>query len=196
MAEKPKMILVMRHAEKPADPLNPDLTATGKRRARQLATYVPKTFGKPDFIFVAAISRHSARPYQTVQPLSKSIKVAIDAEIADNDYGVLAQELLTKKNDTPARASWCAGIMATWPVLDANAHRWRRRVLRVPPIPGIDTVFNLILAILELRACKAHSSATGPRAVPDRLAGYRESGGITLAVRSHALHYRDKTEES
>ena len=96
MPDKPKTLLVMRHAEKPDDPDDPDLTKDGLERAAKLATYIPQQFGQPDFIFAAAITRHSARPYETVKPLSKATGVGIDATIADNDYGALAKELLTK----------------------------------------------------------------------------------------------------
>jgi broad specificity phosphatase PhoE len=85
----------MRHAEKPEDLADPNLTPAGLARAKSLATYIPATFGKPDFIFAAAISKHSARPYQTVQPLSQSTGVPIDATIADQDYGFLATQLLS-----------------------------------------------------------------------------------------------------
>jgi broad specificity phosphatase PhoE len=142
MADTPKMILVMRHAEKPADPMDPNLTAAGKKRAKRLATFIPKELGKPDFIFAAAISPHSKRPYETIKPLSKATKVAIDARIADNDYGVLAQELLTKKK----YAGKC--ILVCWhhgnipPLM---------RALRAPqgqyPSPWKHTVFNLILRL-------------------------------------------------
>jgi broad specificity phosphatase PhoE len=142
MAGKPKMILVMRHAEKPADPTEPNLTAAGKRRAKRLATYIPKEFGKPDFIFAAAISRHSARPYETVKPLSKRVKVGIDAKIADNDYGVLAQELLTKNKYAGKSivVGWHHGnIPSLIRMLGAPKGQY--------PDPWDHTVFNLILQL-------------------------------------------------
>jgi phosphohistidine phosphatase SixA len=95
VAEPPKFILVMRHAEKPEDPRDPDLTPEGVARAEKLAGYIPETFGPPDFIFAAAISKHSARPFETVQPLAKRTGKAIDATIADQDYGALAAGLLS-----------------------------------------------------------------------------------------------------
>ncbi len=143
MTDKPTMILVMRHAEKPADPSDPDLTAAGKKRAKKLASYIPKEFGiKPDFIFAAAISRHSARPYQTVKPLSKHTGVSIDAKIADNDYGVLAQKLLTKKRYAGKTVVVCWHHGNIPPLM---------RALGTPdgeyPNPWDHTVFNLILRL-------------------------------------------------
>jgi broad specificity phosphatase PhoE len=76
-------ILVMRHAEKSDDPTDPELTPAGRHRAESLATYIPNQFGRPDFIFAASISKHSARPYETIKPLSKAIGVPIDATYAD-----------------------------------------------------------------------------------------------------------------
>jgi broad specificity phosphatase PhoE len=92
----PKQLLIIRHAEKPNDPYNPDLSEAGKQRARNLAEFIPKRFGACDFIIAAAISRHSARPYETVRRLSKAIGTPIDATIASSDYSVLAQELVKK----------------------------------------------------------------------------------------------------
>jgi phosphohistidine phosphatase SixA len=90
----PKTILIMRHAEKLQDPTNPNLSPTGETRAGNLVAWVPETFGRPDYLFASSISKHSARPYETLKPLAKAIGVPIDATFADQDYGALAQELL------------------------------------------------------------------------------------------------------
>jgi broad specificity phosphatase PhoE len=82
MNAKAVCILVMRHAEKLADLTEPDLPPAGYARAVKLATYIPGTFGTPDFIFSAAISKHSARPYETVEPLAKRTGKPINATIA------------------------------------------------------------------------------------------------------------------
>jgi broad specificity phosphatase PhoE len=44
-------ILIMRHAEKSGDPLDPDLTPAGRDRAQRLAEFIPAKFGKPQFLF-------------------------------------------------------------------------------------------------------------------------------------------------
>ena len=103
----PTLILVMRHAEKPEDLQNPDLSPAGRERTEKLATYVPKTFGALDFIFAAAISKHSARPFETVKPLSEAIGIPTDATIADNDYEVLAADLLGKQRYDGKRVLVC-----------------------------------------------------------------------------------------
>ena len=92
----PKSVLLVRHAEKPVDPQDPDLSSAGVERAKRLANWLPlKLGGVPTFIFAAAISKHSARPYETVKPLSKAIGVPINATFADQDYPALAAELFS-----------------------------------------------------------------------------------------------------
>jgi broad specificity phosphatase PhoE len=85
----------MRHAERPADQANPDLSEAGFQRAKELAPYIRATFGTPAFLFAAAPSPHSNRPVQTIEPLSKAIDVTVDQSIADKDYEDLANKLLT-----------------------------------------------------------------------------------------------------
>ena len=52
--------------------------------------YVPTNLGVPDFLLASALSKHSARPIETITPLSEKIAVTI----ADQDYPVLAEEIL------------------------------------------------------------------------------------------------------
>jgi phosphohistidine phosphatase SixA len=90
-------ILIMRHAEKSEDdPLDPDLTPEGRERAKKLAAYIPEKFGRPDFLFATACSKHSNRPHQTLKPLSKAIDVPIDNTFAEQDYSALAYKLTSK----------------------------------------------------------------------------------------------------
>jgi broad specificity phosphatase PhoE len=91
----PKQILLMRHAEKPDDPRDPHLSDAGVARAEKLVDYVPNELGVPDFLCASAPSKHSVRPIETVTPLSHKIGASIDSTIADQDFSVLAQEVLT-----------------------------------------------------------------------------------------------------
>jgi hypothetical protein len=105
----PQIIFLMRHAEKPDDPKNPDLAPAGVERSKHLATWLPsKMGGPPEFIFAAAPSKHSARPIETVTPLSKAVDAPIDTTFADQDYPALAAELLT----SPRYAN--ANIVVCW----------------------------------------------------------------------------------
>jgi phosphohistidine phosphatase SixA len=142
VSSNPKLLLVMRHAEKSADPSDPNLTPAGEARAKALADYIPNEFGAPDFIFAAAISKHSARPYETVKPLSKRTGVPIDATIADQDYGFLASELL-KDTDYAGKTGvvcWHHGnIPSLMHALGAPSNAY--------PDPWDPKVFNLILKV-------------------------------------------------
>ena len=89
-------ILLMRHAEKPADPADIHLSPAGAERAEDLAGYIPQTFGKPDFLFAAANSKHSDRPLETIEPLAKATGRPIDSSHPDDDYAALAGKLLGK----------------------------------------------------------------------------------------------------
>ena len=138
----PKSILVMRHAEKPDNPYNPELSEAGKERAKKLADFIPEEFGSPDFILAAAVSAHSIRPYETVIPLAKSIDVLIDASFASSDYSVLAQRLLEKSKYKDSRVLVCWHHGQIPPLLDA---------LGAPegsyPNPWDKHVFNLIIKL-------------------------------------------------
>jgi broad specificity phosphatase PhoE len=133
-------ILVTRHAEKSNDPLDPDLTPAGRQRAAQLVKYIPATFGRPDFLFATAFSKHSHRPYETLKPLSQATGIPIDATYADQDYGALALEITSAPqfNDKLVVVCWHHG----------NIPPLARAMKAKPgdyPDPWDPSVFNLIL---------------------------------------------------
>ena len=138
----PKMILLMRHAEKSGDPTDPDLSDQGVARAQKLVAWVPQTFGAPDFIFASAISKHSARPYETVKPLAKALNIPLDATFADQDYGALASDLLTRHRHDGASILVCwhhGNIPALAEDLGAPAGSY--------PDPWDRNVFDLVLRL-------------------------------------------------
>jgi hypothetical protein len=142
MATPPKFILVMRHAEKPRDPHDPNLSPEGRSRAERRASYIPDTFGTPDFIVAAAISKHSARPYETVEPLAKRTGKPIDATIADQDYGALASDLLSGGDYAGKQGVVCwhhGNIPSLLRGLGAKEGEY--------PDPWDSKVFNLILKV-------------------------------------------------
>ncbi len=71
----------MRHADRPDDPDDPDLSSAGVVRAEHLATYIPQTFGKPDYIIATARSKDSDRPLETVEPLVRAVGVPVQHDI-------------------------------------------------------------------------------------------------------------------
>jgi hypothetical protein len=90
-------VLLIRHAEKPpegADSVH--LSPEGKRRAERLHRLFeapargPNLFRTPDYVFVAANSKHSHRPVETVAPLARRLKLDIDTRYKDEDFAKLA----------------------------------------------------------------------------------------------------------
>ena len=137
-----KIILVMRHAEKSDDPLDPNLTPAGHQRAQSLAQYIPATFGAPKFLFASAPSKHSRRPIETLEPLAAQCGLTIDDSYADQDYGALAHHL--RKNDALEGAltvvCWHHGnIPPMMHALKASPDDY--------PDPWKRDVFNLILQV-------------------------------------------------
>jgi hypothetical protein len=92
----PNRIVILRHAEKPEDPRDPDLRPAGEERAAMLATLIPAKFGGPDFLMAATPSKHSNRPYDTSLPLSQKLNMEINHRYADDGYEELASDLLAK----------------------------------------------------------------------------------------------------
>jgi phosphohistidine phosphatase SixA len=138
----PRFVLVMRHAEGPNDPRDPNLSPEGLARAEKLASYVPTTFAAPDFIFAAAVSKHSMRPYETVEPLAKQTGKPIDATVADQDYGILAGDLLAGGPYAAKQGVICwhhGDIPALLHALGAKQGDY--------PDPWDPKVFNLILKV-------------------------------------------------
>ena len=66
----PKEILILRHAEKPTDASNENLSPKGYERAAALSYYLPNTFGTIDHIFAGGVGHksHSKRPIETITP--------------------------------------------------------------------------------------------------------------------------------
>jgi broad specificity phosphatase PhoE len=91
----PSRIILMRHADKPDDRDDPDLSEAGVTRAKHLATYIPQTFGKPDYIIATAHSKHSDRPTETVKPLAEAIGVSVQHDIEDKDFEDLVEEIFS-----------------------------------------------------------------------------------------------------
>jgi len=85
----PKEILILRHAEKPADTTtNENLSTKGYERAAALAYYLPDTFGAIDHIFAAGIGvkSPSKRPVETVTPLATRLDKKIHDEFLKYQY--------------------------------------------------------------------------------------------------------------
>jgi hypothetical protein len=111
MVRGPSRLLMMRHAEKPpgakdpgdpdeelsasdsSAPSDPNLSPAGYARAKQLVTWVPQIFGKPDAIVATANSSQSYRPLETVQPLAQSVGLKVQQPYGDDDFSKLPKWL-------------------------------------------------------------------------------------------------------
>jgi hypothetical protein len=100
---QPHHILLIRHAEKPEkEAMDVHLLPIGKKRAELLPELFvksasrPDPFPRPDFLFAAKNSKNSHRSVETVTPLSERMSLKLHAEIKNEDYPILAKELLTE----------------------------------------------------------------------------------------------------
>ena len=139
-AKRSTDILLLRHAEEPADESDPDLNDAGQLRAERLAAFVPAMLGKPDVIIAAAANRRSVRAFLTMRPLSRASGVRICSRFRANQSEALATMLLA--DDAFAQKT----IVICWthnelPQL-AKMLKSRRQDY---PDPWDESVFDLIL---------------------------------------------------
>ena len=90
----PASIVLMRHAEKTGEEGDRGLSAAGVARAERLATWIPETFGAPDFLIAAADSPKSRRSNLTLEPLARATALAIDDAVENAEFKALAARLL------------------------------------------------------------------------------------------------------
>lgn len=89
----PARLIVLRHAEKTGKKSDQGLSRQGTARARQLADYIPQTFGRPHFLIAARTSERSRRPVETLEPLAAALELPIDADIDDAKINRLIKTL-------------------------------------------------------------------------------------------------------
>jgi hypothetical protein len=146
---RPKVILVMRHAEKPKDPVDPTerkdpgLTPEGVAHAERLVSYIHGILkAPPDFIFAAEDSDSSWRPRLTVTPLKDaSPKAVFDDKIKDDDFPKLVARLLGEDcADKLVVVCWHHGnIPGIMEKLGADRGYYAK--------PWPDKVFNLVMKV-------------------------------------------------
>jgi hypothetical protein len=100
----PAEVILFRHAEKPLDPRDPDLSKAGYERARTLASYLTTTpgltnRGPPAVLFATGWTRHehSRRPYETLEPLARQLHRPIKRPFLAEQYPALARHILTSR---------------------------------------------------------------------------------------------------
>lgn len=90
----PRVVLIIRHAEKPDDPDDPNLAPKGRERAAAMAHGWLDRFPRPDVVIATARSKRSNRPVETVEPLAGALHEHIEAAHKDADFAVLAHDVL------------------------------------------------------------------------------------------------------
>lgn len=105
MPGAPGQIILIRHAEKPASEHDVHLSERGRSRANALVSLFAtnktlNAFQTPVALFAAKHTRShpSERPYETLEPLAKHLKLPIQMPFASKDYAAMASMIL--KNPT------------------------------------------------------------------------------------------------
>src|SRR4051794_14410122 len=97
-------VLIIRHAEKPADKDNAGLSPAGRARAAAYPGYFRefRLDGQPihiDYIFGARQTPQSDRPHLTLQPLAESLHLPLKLMFENERYSNLATDLITGEFD-------------------------------------------------------------------------------------------------
>jgi phosphohistidine phosphatase SixA len=92
----PAMVMLMRHGEDIGEN-SYHLSPEGMKRAQAL----PRLFGtrlpRPDVIVATHASKNSNRPIETVEPLARALGLDIDHRFRQDDFAILARDLLTDR---------------------------------------------------------------------------------------------------
>ncbi len=111
-ALKNAVILIIRHAEQPAD--GNGLSPAGEARAKAYVNYF-KNFtvdGKPlklDQLFAAKDSSSSHRPHLTIEPLAKDLGLKIDSRFKNNQFSQLIDDIQNQPHGTNILICWHHG---------------------------------------------------------------------------------------
>jgi broad specificity phosphatase PhoE len=81
---RPAQIILIRHADKPADPEDPHLSRAGVKRAERLVPFIMTDpamtrFGLPVAVFATQTTKHGdgQRTQETVAPLARALKLPV-----------------------------------------------------------------------------------------------------------------------
>jgi hypothetical protein len=98
---RPAQIILIRHADKPADPNDVHLSKAGVKRAEQLVSFITTDpamtrFGLPVAVFATRTTKdsHGQRTQETVAPLARALKLPVRAPFLGKDYAALAHLIL------------------------------------------------------------------------------------------------------
>jgi hypothetical protein len=97
----PAQIILIRHAEKPADPKDPHLSSAGRKRAERLVSFITTDpdmtrFGPPAAIYATATTNDDdgQRTQETVAPLARDLKLQVQTPYHGKEFAKLAKEIL------------------------------------------------------------------------------------------------------
>jgi len=97
-AQGPRMVMIIRHAEKPDNtggPKDPNLSKRGFERAEALAKVIPEHFPRPDFLIATQKTEGSNRPVETITPLATALHETIDTTFKEDEFEQAAHAVLT-----------------------------------------------------------------------------------------------------
>jgi len=106
-SSSPIEVLLIRHGEEPERGESVDLNDRGRQRADALIRLFPARFQPPGFLFAAKSTKHTNRPVETIEPLSKALHLPINQDYDEQDYAALAQALLHRSTFAGARILVC-----------------------------------------------------------------------------------------
>jgi broad specificity phosphatase PhoE len=106
------VILIVRHAEKPAS--GPELTPAGQARANAYPGFLNnlRIDGQPlklDQLFAASDTKESQRPRLTLEPTSAMLDLPINGQFEDDQYKELAEEIRSKPHGQNILICWHHG---------------------------------------------------------------------------------------
>jgi hypothetical protein len=100
---RPAQIILIRHADKPADPKNPHLSRAGVQRAERLVSFIMTDpamtkFGLPVAVFATRTTNddNGQRTQETVAPLARVLKLPVQTPFHGKDYAALAHLILAE----------------------------------------------------------------------------------------------------
>ena len=99
---RPAQIILIRHADKPADPKNPHLSPAGVKRAEELVSFITTDptmtrLGLPVAVFATQTTKddNGQRTQETVAPLARALKLPAQTPYHGKDYAALAKQILS-----------------------------------------------------------------------------------------------------
>jgi len=98
---RPAQVILIRHADKPADPANPHLSRAGVQRAQRLVAFIMSDpamtmFGLPVAVYATRTTNdgNGQRTQETVAPLARALKLPVQTPFHGKDYAALARLIL------------------------------------------------------------------------------------------------------